>query len=307
MDVRSSIENFLKSSKEKEQNPLLVIVGATASGKTSLSVEIAKTYNGEIISADSRQIYRYMDIATAKIKKHEMQGVPHHMIDIVDPDKDFTLADFVDMAKKHIADVTKRGKLPILVGGTGLYVRALCQNYQIPRVAPNIKLREKLNKEIKEKGEEYVYEKLKKLDPKTAQNIHPHNHRYVIRAIEINISENSKALKKAEMQKQSNQNGGYNILKLGISWPREKLYERINERAKNQIEEGLINETKILLKKGYDPKLPSMSSLGYPEIIKYIKGECNLEEALEELQKNTRNYAKRQLTWFRREPDIKWI
>lgn len=307
MDINKSIDDFLEKSQNEKKNPLLVIVGATASGKTSSSIKIAKRYDGEIISADSRQIYRYMDIATAKIKENEKEKIPHYMIDIINPDKDFTLADFVEMAKKHIADITMRGKLPVLVGGTGLYVRALCSNYQIPRVAPNIKLRNELIGEINEKGEEYVYEKLKKLDPEVAERIHPHNHRYVIRAIEIKLAESQKKVPRQKNQQFKGSFGEYNVLKFGIKWPREKLYERINKRAKFQIEEGLVNETKMLLEKGYDLNLPSMSSLGYPEIIKYIKRECTIEEALEELQKNTRNYAKRQLTWFRREPDIKWI
>jgi tRNA dimethylallyltransferase len=166
-------------------------------------------------------------------------------------------------------------------------------------VPPDYELRKKLENEIIEKGEDYVYEKLKKLDPESAEKIHPHNHRYVIRAIEICLNK--------DLKNTNSNNHNYNILKIGIDWTREKLYERINERARNQIEEGLINETKTLLNNGYDAALPSMSSLGYPEMIKYIKGEWSLEDAILELQKNTRNYAKRQLTWFRREPDVNWI
>jgi tRNA dimethylallyltransferase len=299
MDINGKIERFLEESKESDKKPLLVILGATASGKTDLSIEIAKKYNGEIISADSRQVYRYMDIATAKIRENETENIPHYMIDIIDPDQEFTLADFVDRAKKHINDISKRNKLPILIGGTGLYIRAICENYQIPSVPPDYELRKKLENEIIEKGEDYVYEKLKKLDPESAEKIHPHNHRYVIRAIEICLNK--------DLKNTNSNNHNYNILKIGIDWTREKLYERINERARNQIEEGLINETKTLLNNGYDAALPSMSSLGYPEMIKYIKGEWSLEDAILELQKNTRNYAKRQLTWFRREPDVNWI
>lgn len=299
MNIDQTISGFVKESRQTGQKPLLVILGGTASGKTALSVEIAKKFDGEVISTDSRQVYKYMDIATAKIKPQETEGIPHYMIDIVEPDKEFTLADFVNKAKVHIEDILQRGKLPILAGGTGLYTRAICDNFQIPRIPPNYDLRNKLQKELKEKGEDYLYEKLKKVDPRAAEKIHPHNHRYVIRALEIAETGQKKSDQKGQNQ--------YNVLKFGIEWDREKLYERIDKRAADQIEDGLINETKMLLQKGYDLSLPSMSSLGYPEMIKYIKGEMSLAEALELLRKNTRNYAKRQLTWFRREPEVIWI
>lgn len=298
IDVYKQVEQFLKKAGDKGLPPLLVILGATASGKTDLSIKIAKKYDGEVISTDSRQIYKYMDIGTAKISPEEMDGIPHYMLDVVEPDQEFTLADFVDQAKKHIKDIHQRGKLPILIGGTGLYIRAICENYDIPRVPPNEKLREKLKKEIEEKGGEYVYEKLQKLDPEAAKRIHPNNHRYVIRAIEIS---------KSGKKKQKKGDPIYHVLRLGIEWPRERLYERIDKRSGIQIEKGLIEETKCLLDKGYDSSLPSMSSLGYPEMISYIKGERTLEEALSWLQKNTRNYAKRQITWFRKEPDVIWL
>lgn len=299
MDIDQTISDFLEESRKTGQKPLLVILGGTASGKTALSVEIAKEFDGEIISTDSRQVYKYMDIATAKIKPQEAEGIPHYMIDIIEPNEEFTLADFVNKAKIHIEDILRRGKLPILAGGTGLYTRAICENYKIPRISPNNKLRQKLQQELEEKGEEYLYEELQKLDPEAAKKIHPHNHRYVIRAIEIAKSGQKKADLKSKNQ--------YNVLKFGIKWDREKLYARIDQRAQYQIEEGLINETKMLLQKGYDLSCPAMSSLGYPEMIKYITGEISLTCALELLQKNTRNYAKRQLTWFRREPDVIWI
>ncbi|MBN1494311.1 tRNA (adenosine(37)-N6)-dimethylallyltransferase MiaA [Candidatus Peregrinibacteria bacterium] len=303
-DIEQIIVQFLKNSAERKAQghaakPLLVILGPTASGKTSFSIEIAKKFDGEVVSADSRQVYKFMDIGTAKVKTNETEGIPHYMIDEVDPDKEFTLADYVRKAKFYIDEILKHGKLPILVGGTGLYIRAICQNYNIPRVAPNYEIRDQLEKEILENGEDAVYKKLIKLDPEAAAKIHPHNHVYVIRAIEVAMS----GMNKRDMNGESE----YNILKIGIDWEREKLYSRIDERAKNQIDEGLINETKTLLQKGYSIKLPSMSSLGYPEITAYIKGEISLTCALEMIQQNTRNYAKRQLTWFRREPDVLWV
>ena len=235
-----------------------------------------------------------MDIGTAKVTNKEMEGIPHYMLDVVTPDQEFTLADFVRRAKRHISDIHFRNKLPILAGGTGLYTRAICDNFDIPRVPPNHELREELDKQ----DAQIIYDKLKELDPQAAEKIHPNNKRYTIRAIEIAM-----AGKKTSQTPDS----PYNVLKFGIEWDREKLYERIDTRAAMQIEEGLINETKTLLAKGYDEKLPSMSSLGYPEMIKYIKGELTLDQALELLQKNTRNYAKRQLTWFRREPNVHWV
>ena len=298
-NIEQIMERFLKNSTETGSKPLLVILGPTASGKTAFSIKIAKKFNGEVISADSRQIYKFMDIGTAKVKTNETEGIPHYMIDEVEPDKEFTLADYVRKAKFYIEEILKHGKLPILVGGTGLYIRAICQNYNIPHVAPNYALREQLEKEILEKGEDFVYKKLVKLDPENAAKIHPHNHVYVIRAIEIAMA----GMNKRNMQGDCE----YNVLKIGIDWERERLYERIDQRAKNQIDEGLINETKSLLQKGYSTKLPSMSSLGYPEITTYINGEISLDDALKMIQQNTRNYAKRQLTWFRREPDVLWV
>ncbi|MBU1445830.1 tRNA (adenosine(37)-N6)-dimethylallyltransferase MiaA [Patescibacteria group bacterium] len=298
-NINEIISDFLKESEQLQMAPLLVILGPTASGKTGLSIQLAKKFGGEIVSADSRQVYKYMDIGTAKICNAEMDGIPHYMLDIVNPDQEFTLADYVRKAKIHIDQILKKGKLPMLVGGTGLYIRALCDNYQIPRVPPNNELRSQLQNEIVEKGEDYVYEKLKEVDPINAEKIHPHNHRYVIRAIEIAF---------AGKQKQDiNKKPDYNILKIGINWDREKLYERIDKRAEIQIEKGLVNETKTLIANGFDIQTPAMSSLGYPEIFKYINGELSLDEALELFQRNTRNYAKRQLTWFRRETDVVWI
>lgn len=294
MDIKSTIQQFIRESKELNLMPLIVILGGTASGKTALSIKIAKEFNGEVISTDSRQVYKYMDIGTAKVTQQEMEGIPHYMLDVVTPDEEFTLADFVKKAKFYISEIHKRAKLPILAGGTGLYTRAICDNFKIPLAPPDPELRKQLEKLETQK----LHDKLRELNPDAAERIHPNNRRYVIRAIEI--AKAGKQQQKADQQE-------FNVLKFGIEWDREKLYERINTRAANQIEEGLINETKMLLQKGYDEKLPSMSSLGYPEMIKYIKGELSLDQALELLQKNTRNYAKRQLTWFRREPNVIWV
>lgn len=290
MDITSYIQDFLPNAKK----PLIVILGGTASGKTALSIKIAKEFDGEVISTDSRQVYKYMDIGTAKVTEEEMEGIPHYMIDVVSPDEEFSLADFVKKAKAHIADIQKRGKVPILAGGTGLYTRAICDNFDIPRVPPNPELREELEKlETQE-----LHQTLKDLDQDAAERIHPNNRRYVIRAIEL-----------AKSDKQTPQNGKpeYDVLKFGIQWNRDLLYQRINERSAIQIKNGLIEETQSLLDKGFDPKLPSMSSLGYPEMLKFINKELPLDEALTLLQQNTRHYAKRQITWFKREPNVIWL
>lgn len=295
MNLYSHIETFLKQAK----NPLIVILGPTASGKTNLSLTIARKFDGEIISADSRQVYKYMDVATDKLLKEDQEGIAHHMIDIIEPSRQFTLADYKIKAFKTIKDIHSRKKVPILVGGTGLYISAVCENYQIPGVPPDYKLRQELTREFEEKGGEYLLEKLKKLDPQAAKKIDPRNGRYLIRALEINLSgKKNKTDQKTEPL--------FEILKIGIDWPREMLYDRINRRVETQIKRGLIEEVKQLLEK-YNRKLPSMSSLGYPQIIKYLDDELTLKEAKELLQKETRNYAKRQITWWRRDEDIVWV
>lgn len=293
------IKKFLATHTAR--TPLLVLLGPTASGKTSLSLEIAKAINGEIISTDSRQTYKGMEISTDALPKKERKGIPHHMIGIVTPDKELSLAEFKDMATQKIKEIRARKHIPMLVGGTGLYISAIIEGYDVPRVAPDKKLREKLYKEVEKHGAECLHEKLKKLDPEAAKRIHPNNVRYVVRAIEINLKAGrNKTDKKSKKPL-------YDTLMIGINWPREAIYERINLRVDNQLKRGLVNEVKKLLKKGYKETLPAMSSLGIKEIIPYVKGEKPLEECVEILKKNTRNYSKRQMTWFRRYKKILWL
>jgi len=300
MKILEDIKSFQEQCNADNRKPLIAILGPTASGKTALSIEIAKKINGEVISADSRQVYKYMDIGTAKVTQHEMQGIKHYLLDITDPSEEFTLADFKRQAIKAINDIHTRKKVPILCGGTGLYFSAITQNYQIPRVPPQFDIRQKLAMYYEENGADALYAMLKERDPKAAEKIHPNNIRYVIRALEVSMSGNDQN-KKRQGEPQ------FDVFKIGIDWPRDVLYERINRRVYEQIDNGLLNEVKTLLMKGYSEKLPSMSSLGYPELIEYIKGEVSLEQALDNIQKNTRNYCKRQLTWFRREKDITWV
>ncbi|MBI2463834.1 tRNA (adenosine(37)-N6)-dimethylallyltransferase MiaA [Candidatus Peregrinibacteria bacterium] len=309
---------FLKKAK----NPLIVILGPTASGKTALGLKIAHLTDGEIISADSRQVYREMNIGTDKIPQEKQENIPHHMLNIVNPDEPFTLADFKDRTEKIIEEIRERGHVPFLVGGTGLYISAVTENYLIPRVEPNKELREKLLEEAKNKPHDYLHKKLQEIDPDEAVKIHPHNLRYVIRALEINLSRNeafaadylharreecfSEVPIVNQEKKTKKGHSRYDTFFIGIRWPREELYERVNMRVDQQLRGGLLAEVEKLLGK-YDPRLPSMSSLGYKELVSFLKGECTYPEAVELIKKNTRNYAKRQMTWFRRNESILWI
>lgn len=295
MDLFKDLKSFLKKAKK----PLIVILGPTASGKTALSLEVARQLNGEIVSTDSRQIYKGMEIGTDMILPDKQNGIPHHLLGITTPNKTITLAEYKEMVLETIKTIYKRKKLPILVGGTGLYISAVTENYVVPQVKPNEKLRQKLQQEAKDKGVEFVYEKLMKLDPIAAKKIHPNNLRYVIRAIEINMSGQKKVDKKAKPL--------FDVFMVGISWPREKLYERINQRVKAQFDNGLVEEVKALLKQGHGENLPSMTSLGVKEVIPFIKKKISLEECMETLRKNIRHYAKRQMTWFKKYKDIKWL
>ncbi len=296
MNLTEDLKSFLQSAK----NPLVVILGATAVGKTDISLKIAKDINGEIISTDSRQIYKEMPIATDIILDNDQKGILHHMLAIRKPDEPFTLAEYKDMALEIIDQIYARGHVPILAGGTGLYVSAITEGYDVPRAAPDEKLRKKLQEEAEKYGADHIHEKLKKLDPQTAANIHPNNIRYVIRAIEIN-----KCTKSHKQDKKSQPK--FDIFMLGIQRPREEIYERINKRVDKQENTGLIDEVKALVEKGYNESLPSMTSLGVKEIIPYIKGEMDLEECLEILKRNTRRYAKRQMTWLKRYDNVRWL
>lgn len=290
--------DFISKKISKAKRPLLIILGPTASGKTALSIELAKHFNGEIISADSRQIYRHMDIGTDKIPMDKREGIVHHCLDIIEPNERFTVADFKAMAEKTIDDILASGRLPVLVGGTGLYIRAVKENFALP--PENLKIKKALRRELEERGAKALYEKLQKLDPENAAKIHPNNMPYVVRALEILLAtgkpKNSQRLPPK-----------YDCTQIGLFWPREDLFKRINSRVDDQIKRGLLDETSRLLGMGFSKDLPSMSSLGYREMIKYLDGELDLNSAIELLKKNTRNYAKRQMTWFKKDKAVTWI
>ena len=292
----------------KKLPKIVVILGPTASGKTALAIKLAKEFNGEIISADSRQIYKKMDIGTAKPKgvwektvgseAYMVDGVPHYLMDIVDPGKNFTLSDFKSRAVEKINDIIARGKVPFLVGGTGLYIWSVIDNLDMPKVEPNKKLR----KELEKKNLPELVALLKQLDSENWSKIDLNNPRRVIRALEVSIWTGESFLKHKTKSRPI-----VKALQIGISWPREELYERINKRIDNQIKEGLVEETKKLVRQKYSRNMPSMSSIGYKQIGGYLRGETSLEEAVEMIKRDSRHYAKRQITWFKRDKRIKWI
>lgn len=277
-------------------NRVIAVVGATASGKTSYAIELAKKINGEIISADSRLVYKGMDIGTAKPTIDEMQEIPHYMIDVVEPEYNYSVGLYVKEAKKHITDIISRDKVPIVVGGTGLYFRVLLENYDLPDVKPDYELR----KELSSYSYEELLEMLTKLDEKAANSVEKNDKKKLIRYIEI-IKLAGKPLDLVRGVKEKE----FNVEWVGLNFPREILYDRINKRVDLMIEQGLIDETKKLLQK--HGRISNITdTIGYREVLSYLDGELSLDEAKDKLKQNTRNYAKRQLTWFRKNEQINW-
>lgn len=288
-----------------EKLPLLILTGPTAVGKTNLSIRLAKAVNGEIISADSMQVYRRMDIGTAKIKPEEMCGVPHHLIDICEPTEDYNVVRFATDAKRLIKEITERGHIPILVGGTGFYIQAVLYDIDFTENDEDTSCREELEAFAAEHGAEALHERLAKADPASAVAIHANNVKRVIRALEFyrqtgtRISEHNEA----QRGKESAYNSAYFVL----TQNRAVLYERIEKRIDLMLSEGLLEEVKGLLEEGCKPESVSMQGLGYKELVSYLNGECTLEEAVSILKRDTRHFAKRQLTWFRREREVLWF
>ena len=274
---------------------VIAIVGPTASGKTAMSIELAKKINGEIVSADSRLVYKGFDIASAKPTLEEREGIPHYLIDIVEPEFDYSVGNYYDDAKNAIYKILSKGKTPIIVGGTGLYLRILLENYNLPRVEANYELRAELDKRDKE----YLLEELKQLDKITYERLFDSNKRRIVRALEV-IKLLNKPISEMEIEKEPEFNVEWKIPKMES---REWLYNRINKRVDIMVEQGLIDETKFLLKKHGRIK-NFICTIGYQEILTYLDGEATLDEALDKLKQHSRNYAKRQLTWFRKNPEL---
>ncbi len=279
-------------------------VGPTASGKTAYAIELAKKCGGEVISCDSMQIYRHMDIGTAKPTKYEMDGIPHHMIDIAEPWENYSVARFVTEARSCIDDVLARGRVPILCGGTGLYFDSVIKNIDFAENESAPEYRSELQKAAEEHGNEYVHDMLKKVDPKSAEAVHPNNLKRVIRALEIYKTTGKT---KTELDRESVRESLYNAEIYGLNRPREELYERINKRVDIMLENGLLDEVKNLLEMGISRDATSMQAIGYKELVEYFEGRCTLDAAIDKIKQESRRYAKRQLTWFKRNNEIIWL
>lgn len=288
-----------------DKKPLLIIVGPTAIGKTKLSIEAALALKGEIVSADSMQIYKYMDIGTAKPSIDERRKVLHHMIDIVDPDSDYSVALYQKDALEAINKIHEKGKIPILTGGTGLYINSIRYSMDFSPAAVDREYRNELNNIYKERGSQYVYDMLRKVDSETAARLHPNDKKRVIRALEIyKLTGRTMADHRQDFK---NKERPYRFVIIGLNMDRKKLYNRIDTRVDSMIEAGLVKEVEGLLNRGYKKELTSMQGLGYKQIINYLEGNYTLDTAIEEIKKLTRRYAKRQLTWFRQTEGIDWI
>lgn len=287
------------------KKPLIIITGPTAVGKTSLSVGLAKQIGGEIISADSMQVYRYMDIGSAKIKANEAEGVPHHLIDILEPTEEFNVVIFQKKAKEALEQIYSRGSVPIIAGGTGFYIQAILYDIDFTKTEEDSAFREEMERLAREKGASYLHARLKQADPESAAAIHENNIKRVIRALEYHNQTGKKisSHNEGERQKES----PYQFFYYVVNTDRSQLYERIDRRVDQMMEEGLVKEVEKLKSMGLTREMVSMQGLGYKEILNYLDGQCSLEEAVYILKRDTRHFAKRQLTWFKREREVRWI
>lgn len=285
---------------------ILVIVGPTASGKTRMAVELAQRHNGEVISADSMQIYRTMDIGTAKPTKEEMGGIPHHMIDVADPEEDFSVARYVEMAARCVDDVLERGKLPIVAGGTGLYIDSLLSGRTFAPFSPDSALRGELERELAEKGGQAMLEALAQVDPEAAQRLHPNDHKRIVRALEVYRS-TGKTITQHNRETQAIP-PRYNALTIGLAFQdRQAMWRRIDQRVDEMVAAGLEDEVRRLLTSGISPKCTAMQAIGYKEFTQALSGEMTWQEATDVVKLCSRQYAKRQLTWFGRNPNTRWV
>ena len=287
------------------KDKLIILAGPTASGKTAVSIDLAKRIGGEIISADSMQIYRGMDIGTAKITADEMQGVKHYLINVSDPKEDFNIVKFQNMVKCSIEEIKKNGHIPILVGGTGFYIQSIIYDIKFDKEDDNGSIRKVLEEEYDKMGADFMYEKLKKIDSISAQNIHKNNKKRIIRAIEYFMINNAPISSHNETQR--NKISPYDFRFFVLNPPRDILYERINQRVDIMVEKGLLKEVKSLKQMGLSKHNISMQGIGYKEIMEYLEGDVSLETAIENIKQNTRHMAKRQVTWFKREKDVIYI
>jgi len=287
------------------KEPLIILTGPTAVGKTALSLSLAERVNGEIISADSMQVYRGMDIGSAKIMPEEQKGIPHHLIDVLDPDEEFHVVRFVQMAKEAMEDIRSRGKVPILTGGTGFYIQAMLYDIDFTQNDEDTQLREELEQIAGQKGAEYLHQMLRECDPKSAEMIHANNVKRVIRAIEFYRQTGQRISEHNEQEREKT--SAYDSRYFVLTDERGKLYANIDKRVDQMLEDGLVEEVRKLMEMGCKRESTAMQGLGYKEIIAYLLGENTLDEAVYLIKRDTRHFAKRQLTWFRRERDVIWI
>lgn len=287
----------------QEQSPkerVLVILGPTATGKSHCAIEIAKKFHGEIISGDSMLVYRDMNIGTAKPTAVELAAVPHHLVNILPPEASFSVVDFKEQAQRLITEINQRGHLPIIAGGTGLYIKALLEDYAFNSVSEDNELRQRLTREAQEQGPEALHKRLAELDSEAAERIHPHNVRRVVRALEA-------ALNGEQVNQYGASESPYDALVVGLEMERGALYERINRRVDIMLEQGLEQEVRELLSRGLSPHCQSMQSIGYRQMVWYLQGTMDYEQAVEKLKQATRNFAKRQITWYKKMPYIQWL
>ncbi len=287
------------------KKPLIVLTGPTAVGKTKLSIALAKAVNGEIISADSMQVYRYMDIGSAKITPDEMDGVPHHLVDVLEPTEDFNIVLFQQLAKKSMGEIYSKGRIPILVGGTGFYIQAITRDIDFTQSEQDDSYRKELEALAAEKGSSFLHDMLASVDPKSAEDIHENNVKRVIRALEFYKQNGTRISEHNEEQKEHV--SPYNLAYFVLNAPRPLLYERIDARVDEMLKNGLVEEVKNLHRMGCHREMVSMQGLGYKEILSWLGGEYPYEEAIRILKRDTRHFAKRQLTWFRREGEVTWV
>lgn len=287
------------------KKPLIILTGPTAVGKTELSIKLAQAVNSEIISADSMQVYRYMDIGTAKIMPEEMRGIKHYLINEFDPKEDFNIVKFQEYTCRYMDEIYKKGKIPLIVGGTGFYIQAVLYGINFEENGEDSSYRKELESLAEDMGTEYLHDMLSKVDPKSAETIHPNNCKRVIRALEYYKQTGSRISEHNEVQRQKE--SPYNFSYFVLNHDRQILYDRINKRVDQMMEQGLVEEVKGLLNMGCTKDMVSMQGIGYKEIISYLEGEYSLEEAVYILKRDTRHFAKRQLTWFHREKEVTWM
>ncbi len=290
---------------ETTKRPLVILTGPTAVGKTALSIALAKAIGGEIISADSMQVYRHMDIGSAKITPEEMEGIPHYLIDVLEPDQEFNVVVFQELAKQAAAEIYSRGHIPIVAGGTGFYIQALVYDIDFTENDEDTAFRRTLEEQEKREGAEALYERLRAVDPESCESIHAHNIKRVIRAIEFYEKTGKKISEHNREQRQND--SPYNFAYFVLNDDRERIYERINVRVDLMMAQGLVEEVRALRESGCRKEMVSMQGLGYKELLSYLEGETSMEEAVYLIKRDTRHFAKRQLTWFRREKEVIWV